>query len=149
VTIRRATTADFDGIIEIDLRPALLRKERERIAAALARGGVLVAERDGKIVGVVDLDDHFFGYAFVPLLAVSRAHRRGGVASRLLEAAIAQARGDRVFTSTAESNAPMHALLPKLGFVRAGVVEHIDPGDREIFYVKFLGEGAAASSSSA
>jgi N-acetylglutamate synthase-like GNAT family acetyltransferase len=139
MTIRPATEADLEAILEIDLRPALMRKERERVAAALSRGGALVAEEAGAIVGVVDLEHGFFGYAFVPLLAVHQDQRRGGIAGRLLEAAIARARGDRVFTSTAESNAPMHALLPKHGFTRTGVVENIDPGDREIFYVKFLG----------
>jgi ribosomal protein S18 acetylase RimI-like enzyme len=138
MTIRPANGADLEGILRIDLRPALLRGERERVSVALSRGGVLVAEEDGAIAGVVELDHGFFGYAFVPLLAVREDSRRRGIARRLLEAAIARARGDRLFTSTAESNLPMHALLPKLGFARTGAVENIDPGDREIFYVKFI-----------
>jgi N-acetylglutamate synthase-like GNAT family acetyltransferase len=138
MTIRRATPGDLDGIIAIDLQPALMRKERERVSAALARGGVLVAEEDGAIIGVVDLNDQFFGYAFVPLLAVHRKYRRRGIAARLLKEAVARVHGDRVFTSTAETNLAMHALLPKLGVVRSGAVENIDPGDREIFYVRFL-----------
>jgi ribosomal protein S18 acetylase RimI-like enzyme len=138
MTVRPATEADLEAILRIDLRPALLRKERERVAAALSRGGALVAEEDGALVGIVDLEHGFFGYAFVPLLAVHKDYRRRGIAGRLLAAAIARAHGDRVFTSTAESNAPMHDLLPKFGFTRTGVVENLDPGDREIFYVRFL-----------
>ncbi len=32
----------------------------------------------------------------------------------------------------------MQAVLAKCGFEGCGAVEYVDPGDRELFYVKFL-----------
>jgi hypothetical protein len=45
---------------------------------------------------------------------------------------------DRVFTSANESNAPMRALLARLGYTASGRIENLDPGDSELVFVKFL-----------
>jgi GNAT superfamily N-acetyltransferase len=136
--VRTATEADLNGIFEIDVSLALNRNATQRVTAAVARGDVLVADDDGAVVGLVDFNHLFFGHTFVALLEVHPDHRRRGIATRLLEEVASRARTDRLFTSTMESNPVMHDLLPKRGYVRTGVVENIDPGDREIFYVKFL-----------
>jgi ribosomal protein S18 acetylase RimI-like enzyme len=138
LTVRRATDGDFDAIARIDMWPALTHDADRRLRAYVARGGVLVAELDGALAGFVDAGGDFFGYPFVPLLAVGREHRRRGIAERLLAEAAATVEGDRLFISTAETNVPMQAVLAKCGFERCGAVEHVDPGDRELFYVKFL-----------
>ena len=61
---------------------ALLDLSHDELRAALDRADVLVAERDGRVVGAVVLDgDH------VVAVAVRRSRRRSGVGAALLRAA--------------------------------------------------------------
>ena len=46
--------------------------------------------------------------------------------------------GEKLFTSTNESNAPMQRLCEKLEYVRSGRIENLDEGDPEIVYFKRL-----------
>lgn len=41
----------------------------------------------------------------------------------------------RRFTSTNSSNRPMQALLVRRGYSKAGVIEHLEPGDPERMFV--------------
>lgn len=95
---------------------------------------MLVAEQGEEIVGYVVQDCSFFERGFVHLLYVSERHRRQGVGAALLADSIAACATSRVFTSTNLSNVRMQALLAKLGWVRAGVVDGLDEGDPEVFY---------------
>ena len=45
----------------------------------------------------------------------------------------------KLFTSTNQSNAPMQALLNKLGYRQSGFIENLDEGDPELIYFKRLG----------
>jgi len=49
-----------------------------------------------------------------------------------------ECRTPKLFTSTNESNAPMRALLAKLGFSPSGVIENLDEGDPELVFFKRL-----------
>lgn len=62
--------------------------------------------------------------------------QRRGVASALM-AKIEQAHlHQRLFVSTNESNAAMRDLLTARGYAPAGQVDHLDPGDLELFFVR-------------
>jgi len=52
-------------------------------------------------------------------------------------------RTPKLFTSTNLSNLPMQSLLAKLGYKLCGVIHHLDEGDPELVYVKFLRQGAS------
>lgn len=58
--------------------------------------------------------------------------------SNLIEHVSTRARGPKLFTSTNESNAPMRALLLRLGFEASGVIHNLDPGDPELVFFKRL-----------
>ena len=51
---------------------------------------------------------------------------------------MARRHGAKLFTSTNQSNAAMHAFCAAAGFVRSGVIENLDDGDPEIVYFKAL-----------
>ena len=69
-------------------------------------------------------------------VAVAAAHRRRGIATALVTHVIARiGGGDTFFTSTNASNRPAQHLFDKLGFVRSGTIDNIDPGDPEWVYV--------------
>ena len=89
---------------------------------------VLVAEQDGAVVGYVfaalepmSWKDLREACGFIHDIAVDDAGRRSGVATALMEAAIAwlRSRGaPRVVLGTAEQNAAAQRLFEKLGFRR-------------------------------
>lgn len=45
---------------------------------------------------------------------------------------------EKQFTSTNLSNVPMQALLAKLDYLLSGVLHHLDEGDPELVFVKYL-----------
>jgi GNAT superfamily N-acetyltransferase len=133
-----ARQEDFASVAAIDGPQAAQRAEslRQRIAA----GECWITRIDGIAVGFAVLTSSFFGQPFIELLVVSPAHRRRGVATALvchLET-LARARSVKLFTSTNQSNAAMHALCGAIGFVRSGVIDNLDDGDPEIIYFKRL-----------
>jgi len=105
------------------------------LAAAQAEGRLLVAERHGEIVGYAT-HGKFFEYDFLELLVVRPSDRRTGVATALVAAVESSSRSGKLFTSTNQSNAPMQRLCAELGFESSGVVENLDEGDPELFFVK-------------
>ncbi|WP_374654228.1 N-acetyltransferase family protein [Phenylobacterium sp.] len=78
----------------------------------------------------------FFSNPFLDLLVTGEAFRRRGVASALLDAVEAAHADRKLFVSTNASNTLMRALLPARGYLPAGRVDHLDPGDPELFFVR-------------
>jgi GNAT superfamily N-acetyltransferase len=111
---------------------------RDRIDAAIARSRCWAAELDGRVVGYAIVSREFFERDFIELLVVDAAHRRRGAGDCLLSAIERAVRGDRLFTSTNESNAPMRALLAKRGWLPSGRIENLDDGDPELVFVKLV-----------
>ena len=110
----------------------------EAVRAADDRNLCLVALRAGQAAGYALLHEDFFGYGFVPLVVVSSGQQRRGVGLRLLAAAEAACQTKKLFTSTNQSNLAAQRLFASAGFVRSGRIDHLDEGDPEFVYVKFL-----------
>ena len=127
IVARRANSGDREALRSLDTRTASAPIEQ-----------LWVAHRDAKLVGFAVLVDHFFGRPFVELLVVDAAHRRRGAGDCLLSAIERSVHGDRLFTSTNESNAPMRALLAKRGYIASGRIENLDDGDPELVFVKLV-----------
>jgi GNAT superfamily N-acetyltransferase len=71
------------------------------------------------------------------LLYVDPSRRGRGIGSRLLED-FERAHSPQVFTSTNLSNAPMQRLLRLRRWEPCGILNGLDKGDPEIFFVKTL-----------
>jgi GNAT superfamily N-acetyltransferase len=125
--IRRAEHGDRAALRTLDARTASTPIDQ-----------LWVAHRGARLVGFAVLVGHFFGRPFVELLIVADDARRSGVGTALLAAIEDAVTGDRLFTSTNESNAPMRALLAKLGWLGSGRIENLDDGDPELVFVKLL-----------
>ena len=109
---------------------------RKHIGDLLALGMSWAALDAGEVAGFVIGSRHFFNFPFVDLIVVAESERRRGVGAALMAHCEAMHDSDRIFTSTNESNAPMRALLAKAGWLPAGVVHYLDPGDPELMFVK-------------
>lgn len=109
------------------------------IGTAVGEGRCLLA-RDGETVtGFVIHDRSLFDQPFVALLRVGQVFRRRGIGTDLMRAVIARTPGDRLFTSTNDSNIAMRQLLGRIGFVSSGYIENLDLDDPELIYIRWLG----------
>jgi GNAT superfamily N-acetyltransferase len=135
LVIRSAARWDLDALvsllgllfsIEADFRPEPVRQRRglERALADPARVGVLVAERDGAVIGMVTAQlvtstAEGGASAWIEDMVVAERERGRGIGRRLLEAieAWAVARGaSRLQLLADRENAPALAFYARLGW---------------------------------
>ena len=133
VVVRRAQPADLEFIANIQDRMRLTIAALER---SIELSECIVAESQGHIAGYGCMNHGFFGRGYVSLVYVASERRRRGIGNRLFETFEAECTSERIFTSTNLSNLPMQCLLQARNYVLSGVVEHLDPGDPELFYSK-------------
>jgi GNAT superfamily N-acetyltransferase len=134
--MQRIGPDDLARLQAADARMAIDPARREHIGELLGYGLSWAAIEAGEVVGFAVVTRHFYGFPFVDLLVVAENGRRRGAGSALMAHCEAVHDADRIFTSTNESNEPMRALLSKAGWLPAGVVHYLDPGDPELIFVK-------------
>ena len=136
--IRAYRPADDAALFAFDERVVTDPARMSLMHRAHAASGLWVAEVDGRVAGYVARTRDFYGQEFIALLVVDQASRRCGIGTALMQRIEDGSTHDRVFTSANESNAPMRALLARLGYRASGRIENLDPGDPELVFVKFL-----------
>lgn len=138
LSVRLADATDLDAILAIDPAAARDAERRQWLARALTVGR-------GHVVWLALVDDapagfavmgEFFSNPFLELIVTAETLRRRGVASALMAVIEMTDAGRKIFVSTNRSNAAMQALLTARGYVPAGQVDHLDPGDPELFFVR-------------
>jgi ribosomal-protein-alanine acetyltransferase len=128
--VRPATAADLNAIIAIQkASPAASQWQ----PADYMQYDCLVAVQSTQIVGFVLSRPTAPGEREILNVAVDPAHRRHGIARRLLEAELARGR-NTWFLELRESNIPALRLYESLGFQRAGLREfyYHDPKESAI-----------------
>lgn len=138
VRIRKATAEDVPGIFSIGPVASSYFQREQQVRDAIAANGCWIATRHDEIAAYAILNYSFFSHGFIPVVHVSRRHRRSGVASRLLRRLELECGTAKLFTSTNQSNQAMRALLAALGYREVGMIDGLDEGDPEVFYLKTL-----------
>ncbi|OEZ93223.1 hypothetical protein JAB8_03360 [Janthinobacterium sp. HH106] len=138
IITRVAECGDVDAMLACDAYAQTHPERGKAVRAAVGKGHCQVALRAGQMAGYVLLHDDFFGHDFVSLVVVAPAHQCCGVGLRLLAAAADACQTGKLFTSTNRSNGAAQRLFAGAGFVRSGRIDHLDEGDPEFVYVKFL-----------
>ena len=141
LAIRLAGPQDAELALAIDPVAGTSAHRAQWLRAAFAgeHGRIArIAVLDGEPAGFAVVGA-FFSNPFLDLIVTAEAFRRRGVASALLDAVEAAHAGQKLFVSTNLSNAVMRALLPLRGYLPAGQVDHLDPGDPELFFVRLPG----------
>jgi ribosomal protein S18 acetylase RimI-like enzyme len=134
--IRLARADDREAVCAIDVRLRDIPGRQTFIERAIAAHECYLAMLDDAVAGFVVLDRSFYGQPFVSLLIVDEQHRRRHIGSALMRHVESVCPGEKLFTSTNESNTPMQRLCDKLGYMRSGRIENLDDGDPEIVYFK-------------
>lgn len=130
LAIRRATPTDLVALQSLDPGRATL------FAGWIASGHAHIALDAADAVGYAVMTTHFFGRAFIELLAVAERVRRRGIATAMLRYLETQSPTAILWTSTNESNTPMRTLLVHEGFAASGTIDGLDEGDPELFFRK-------------
>jgi GNAT superfamily N-acetyltransferase len=138
VSIRLAGADDADVALAIDPTAATSPHRADWLRRAFAG-------EHGRVARIAYLDDQpagfavvgwFFSNPFLDLIVTDARLQRRGVASALLDEIEREHAARKLFVSTNVSNAVMRALLPARGYLPAGQVDHLDPGDPELFFVR-------------
>ncbi len=140
LVIRPAGTDDIAALVALDSFANAGNDRADEIVNWVAAGRCTCATIDGNPAGYAVVHRHFFGHPMLEVVMVSTEHRRQGVGEALIRHAIETAPGPVLWTSTNQSNAPMQALLARLGFQRSGFIEGLDDGDPELIYRIAMGK---------
>ena len=138
LAVRLAAPDDAQAAIALDPVAAVSNHRAGWLRAAFAgeHGRVAhLALLDGEPAGFAVVGA-FFSNPFLDLIVTGQAFRRRGVASALLGEIEATHAARKLFVSTNASNTVMRDLLSARGYLPAGQVDHLDPGDPELFFVR-------------
>jgi len=133
---RTANLGDLAYCLKAEITIGVAVDRTKHLQSALADGGCFVGGRFQDPEGILISAETFFSRPFVSLLLVEAPARRCGLASALMTVAEATYSGRQMFTSTNQSNLPMQSLLQGRGYLPAGVVLYLDPGDPELIFMK-------------
>ena len=138
VAIRLAGADDAAIALAIDPVAATSAHRADWLRRAFAEEQGRVAQMaylDGRPAGFAVMG-RFFSNPFLDLIVTDPRFQRRGVAGALLDEIEREHAGEKLFVSTNVSNAIMRALLLARGYLPAGQVDHLDPGDPELFFVR-------------
>ncbi|MCL4299622.1 MAG: GNAT family N-acetyltransferase [Anaerolineae bacterium] len=137
-SIRLAVHGDIDPIYGFHQVAQREGPRRDVITRSIGAGACWVIVIDEQVVGYAVLEYSFFEHGFISLLYIHPDYRRRGAGLRLMQHLETVCQTEKLFTSTNLSNVPMQALLAKLDYLLSGVLHHLDEGDPELIYVKYV-----------
>lgn len=141
VRVRMAGAKDIETALTIDPSASSDPHRREWLRRAFAGEHGRVARLafiDDKPAGLAVVGQ-FFSNPFIDLIVTVPRLRRSGAASALLDVVERAHTGEKLFVSTNRSNTLMQDILARRGYLAAGEVDHLDPGDPELFFVRLPG----------
>lgn len=134
--IRNASKNELAGIRAMDRLVLGSDKRKTFLEEAVKQGRCLVAVTNDTLAGFAVSGHSFYEQWFIELLIVHPDFRRSGIATALLQRIESACTGEKLFTSTNQSNTVAQAVYEKNGFVKSGFIDNLDEGDPEIVYYK-------------
>jgi ribosomal protein S18 acetylase RimI-like enzyme len=133
-----AQEIDIDEMVALDLLVIGSSRRRHLITETVKQHHGYVARQENQIVGFLLMHQHFFELPFIELLIVHPSFRRQRIGTALMQHIETIFTPGKLFTSTNLSNQRMQRLCERLGYIRSGIIEHLDEDDPELFYFKRL-----------
>jgi predicted GNAT superfamily acetyltransferase len=124
----------------MDLAADVIGAERAGpfIRSHLESHHVLVADREGEVVGFLAYRTDWFQCTFVSLVSVGKDDRRRGIARALYRTVEEISPSPRLYSSTEETNGVSIQMHSALGFVPSGHIDNLPQGYRELLFYKRL-----------
>ena len=134
--IRAPQASDLDAVMQLaaPMGPAA----GPFVRSHLERHHLLVAERDGEVVGLLAYRTDWFQCTFVTLVSVREDHRKRGIARALYRAVEGMSPSPRIFSSAEETNGVSIQMHTALGFHSSGHIDNLPQGYRELLFYKRL-----------
>jgi len=137
LAVRPAGQDDIAALVAADSLAQIHAGRRIEIAYWVENGQCFLAEDDARVVGYTALTRTFFHSFFIELVMVHEENRRAGVGTAMIEHIISLVPpGEKLWTSTNTSNAPMRRLLEGLGFIESGRIDNLDDDGPELVFVR-------------
>ena len=136
--IEVAQESAIEEMVALDVLVIGSSRRRNLITQTVKQHHGYIARQESQIVGLLLMHQHFFELPFIELLIVHPSFRRQGIGMALMQHIETISTPGKLFTSTNLSNEPMQRLCERLGYVRSGIIEHLDEDDPELFYFKRL-----------
>ncbi|MFB6888542.1 GNAT family N-acetyltransferase [Kitasatospora sp. NPDC056327] len=134
--VRAAGVADRAALVGVDsVAAAGDEGRRASIGRWCGEGSAVVVEDSSGPLGYGVLEYTFFEQGFVTLVMVAPRARGRGVGARVLAAVEEACTAPKLFTSTNVSNQAMQRLLGRAGWRAVGMVDGLDDGDPELFFL--------------
>jgi GNAT superfamily N-acetyltransferase len=136
IEVRLPRVADAAGCAE--LAALLIGEDRAGafVRSHMERHHLIVAEAEGRIVGMLAYRTDWFDCTFVSLVVVDEEYRRKGIAREFFKAVEAISPTPRIFSSTEETNAASIQMHTALGFTPSGHVDNLPQGTRELLFYR-------------
>jgi ribosomal protein S18 acetylase RimI-like enzyme len=138
LTVERAVPGDLEDVWEVHEGVFDDPDARSSVEDAVGAGECWVARSGASVVGFATFGAFLHGHGFLRVIGVLPGFRRRGVARAIVEQLESICPTDRLFTATIGANITMQRTAEALGFVRSGVLEHVEDDDVEVVYVRFL-----------
>jgi ribosomal protein S18 acetylase RimI-like enzyme len=137
-----AEESNIEEMVALDVLVSGSSRRRQLITETVKQHHGYVARQENQIVGFLLMHQHFFELPFIELLMVHPSFRRRRIGTALMQHVETIYTPGKLFTSTNLSNEPMQRLCERIGYVRSGIIEHLDEYDPELVYFKRLTQKA-------
>ncbi len=134
--IDQARAKDREAMVEINQAAAPKWHKLRHLNAALTEKRAFIAFVGRIPAGFLIWTKDFYSHYFIDLVVVHPKMRRHGVASALIQAMENLCPGNKLFSSTNRSNKAMQGVFERAGFVKSGLITHLDRNDPELIYYK-------------
>ncbi len=134
--IDQARAKDREAMVEINQAAAPKWHKLRHLNAALSEKRAFIAFVGRIPAGFLIWTRDFYSHYFIDLVVVHPKMRRHGVASALIHAMENECPGNKLFSSTNRSNKAMQGVFERAGFVKSGLITHLDRNDPELIYYK-------------
>jgi N-acetylglutamate synthase-like GNAT family acetyltransferase len=135
IKIRVASADDLDFLAEqVYISAEIVRHK-------IGSGEFMIAEREGKVVGFLQLEYLWSLVPYIALIRVVPAQRRRGIGKRMVEwlEDLLRENGYKTLYSSSQSDEPEpQAWHRHIGFEECGFIAGINDGTDEIFFRKIL-----------
>jgi GNAT superfamily N-acetyltransferase len=144
--VRSPRRGEIEAVMELAVDALGPARAGPFVRSHVERHHLLVAESEGRVVGLLTYRTDWFQCTFVSLVSVHKDFRRRGIARSLFAKAEEMSPSPRLFSSTEETNGVSIQMHTALGFVPSGQIDNLPQGYRELLFYKRLRPSAAGGS---